>query len=92
MQWLGESHTIAPNGYDNGRDGVVSAATRGTTTYKQKSYTSTVEYVTGLLTPGSEGMLIHGYGCPLHRLILFLGINHGISIDGRIAVLTVTTL
>jgi len=68
---LKEHHTIAPNGYDIGRDQLVKAATAGPTSYNGVTYTATVEYVTGLLQPGSDG------------------INHNISIDGRVAVVTV---
>jgi len=71
-EWLGEHHTIAPNGYDLGRDQLVASATSGQTEYFMMKYTATVEYVSGLLQPGSEG------------------INHGISIDGQVAVLTIT--
>ncbi|KAF8308439.1 hypothetical protein DL93DRAFT_1885737 [Clavulina sp. PMI_390] len=69
-EWVGESHNIVPNGYDIGRDELVTAA-QGTTSYNGVKYTTTVEYVTGLLQPGSAG------------------INHNITIDGRVAVLTV---
>lgn len=41
---------------DLGRDELVAAA-NGTTTYKDVTYTTTVEYVTGLLPPGSAGAL-----------------------------------
>jgi len=77
-KWAGQHHDIVPNGYDLGRDNIVSSIVgsasngSGTTSYKGVTYSNTVEYVSGLLTPGSSG------------------INHGISIDGRVAVITVT--
>jgi len=64
-------HNIVPNGYDLGRDQIVEAATAKPTSIGGVTYTTTVEWVTGLLTPGSQG------------------INHDISIDGRVAVLTI---
>ncbi|KAF9518137.1 hypothetical protein BS47DRAFT_1338730 [Hydnum rufescens UP504] len=69
-EWLGQGHNIVPNGYDLGRDAIVASA-EGQTSYKGVTYLSTVEYVTGLLTPGSTG------------------INHGIAIDGKVAIITV---
>ncbi|KAF9504997.1 hypothetical protein BS47DRAFT_1354503 [Hydnum rufescens UP504] len=77
-KWAGENHNIVPNGYDLGRDNIVSSIVgsasngSGTTSYNGVTYLNIVEYVSGLLTPGSSG------------------INHGISIDGRVAVITVT--
>jgi len=65
-------HDIAPNGYDQGRDRIVNAATAKPTSFGDLKYTTTVEWVSGLLTPGTQG------------------INHGISIDGKVAVLIVT--
>jgi len=64
-------HNIVPNGYDLGRDQIVAAATARPTQFLGVKYKTTVEWVTGLLTPGSQG------------------INHGIAIDGRVAVLTI---
>lgn len=52
---LNNSHTVEPNGYDIGRDDLVSAATSAKTTYNGVTYTTTSTYVTGLLTPGSAG-------------------------------------
>ncbi|KDQ16117.1 hypothetical protein BOTBODRAFT_130344 [Botryobasidium botryosum FD-172 SS1] len=68
---VSRNHNIVPNGYDLGRDALVNAAI-GKTSYNGVDYSTTVEWLTGLLTPGSEG------------------INHGIAIDGRVALLTVT--
>ncbi|KDQ16114.1 hypothetical protein BOTBODRAFT_268237 [Botryobasidium botryosum FD-172 SS1] len=66
-----KNHDIVSDGYNIGRDQVVAAAT-GDTNYKGVKYHTTVEFVTGLLPVGSDG------------------INHGIALDGRVAVLTVT--
>ncbi|KAF8332615.1 uncharacterized protein EI90DRAFT_3145332 [Cantharellus anzutake] len=68
-----DHHDIVPNGYDLGRDQIVSAATSGPTTFGLLRYTTTVGWVNGLLQPGSQG------------------INHDISIDGKVAVLTIVT-
>ncbi|KDN49955.1 hypothetical protein K437DRAFT_255218 [Tilletiaria anomala UBC 951] len=65
-----ESHTIVPDGYDKGRDDIVSRALKNPT-YRNKTYMTTVNYITGLLPVGDNG------------------INHGITIDGRTAVLTI---
>ncbi|KAJ7702412.1 hypothetical protein B0H17DRAFT_923358, partial [Mycena rosella] len=51
-----EQHNIVPNGYDIGRDQVVSDATGGIVSFSGVDYTTTVEYVSGLLTPGAEGI------------------------------------
>ncbi|KAF7322669.1 hypothetical protein HMN09_00045600 [Mycena chlorophos] len=71
---IAESHDIVSNGYNLGRDEIVAAATAGTVSFNGVDYTTTVEYVTGLLQPGSAG------------------INHNISIDGQVAVLTITAV
>ncbi|KAF8309989.1 hypothetical protein DL93DRAFT_2084934 [Clavulina sp. PMI_390] len=63
-------HDIEANGYDIGRDDLVQAA-NGTTSFGGVTYTTTAEYVSGLLQAGSDG------------------INHNITIDGLVAVLTV---
>jgi len=65
-------HHIIPNGYNIGRDELVAAAA-GDTNFKGVKYHTTVEWVTGLLPTGSNG------------------VNHGIALDGRVALLTVTT-
>lgn len=51
-----EHHDIVPNGYDLGRDQVVSEATGGKRSFSSIDYTSTVTYVDGLLAPGAEGI------------------------------------
>jgi len=67
---LSESHNIVPNGYNIGRDEFVNSA-KGTKTFLLKKYTTTVQDITGLLQPGSQG------------------VNHGISQDGVVKLLTV---
>ncbi|KAI0727973.1 hypothetical protein C8Q72DRAFT_920405 [Fomitopsis betulina] len=66
-----ESHDIEANGYDIGRDDLVSWAL-GTTSYGGVTYSTAAENITGLLPVGSAG------------------INHDISIDGIVTLLTVT--
>ncbi|KAJ7074359.1 meiotically up-regulated gene family-domain-containing protein [Mycena amicta] len=51
-----EQHNIVPNGYNIGRDQVVAAATSGVVSFNGVDYTTTVEYVTGLLPPGANGI------------------------------------
>lgn len=50
-----EGHTIVPDGYNIGRDDLVSAAA-GTTSFDGVSYTTVAENLTGLLAPGSTGV------------------------------------
>ncbi|KIY53702.1 hypothetical protein FISHEDRAFT_55004 [Fistulina hepatica ATCC 64428] len=54
-QDLEEDHTIVPNGYDIGRDELVSIA-EGTTSYGGVTYSTTAENITGLLSAGSAGI------------------------------------
>ncbi|KZV97367.1 hypothetical protein EXIGLDRAFT_378971 [Exidia glandulosa HHB12029] len=68
---LDEGHTISPDGYNLGRDTLVSSAIAGSS-HNGVTYTATVESVSGLLTPGTTG------------------VNHDISQDGIVKVLTVT--
>ncbi|KDQ16146.1 hypothetical protein BOTBODRAFT_173417 [Botryobasidium botryosum FD-172 SS1] len=70
-EWAGDNHDIIPDGYNIGRDELVGAAA-GDTNYNGVNYTTTVDWIAGLLAPGSNG------------------INHGISQDGMVALLTVT--
>ncbi|KAJ6606603.1 hypothetical protein DFH09DRAFT_896147 [Mycena vulgaris] len=51
-----ESHTIVPNGYDIGRDQVVSEATGGIVSFSGVDYSTTAQYISGLLTPGAAGI------------------------------------
>ncbi|TFY64682.1 hypothetical protein EVJ58_g2468 [Rhodofomes roseus] len=50
-----EHHTIIPDGYDIGRDTLVSWAL-GTTSYGGVTYSTTAENVTGLLQAGTSGI------------------------------------
>ncbi|KZO96324.1 hypothetical protein CALVIDRAFT_113071 [Calocera viscosa TUFC12733] len=65
-----DNHDIVPNGYNIGRDALVSNANSWAS--GQSTYSLSVDYVSGLLAAGSTG------------------INHGISQDGQVAVITVT--
>ncbi|KAJ7141337.1 hypothetical protein C8R44DRAFT_604128 [Mycena epipterygia] len=72
-----ESHTIVPDGYNVGRDLLVSGAVGKKTgfngnTFKFTTYNTVLTNLTGLIAPGADG------------------INHGISQDGVIKMLTVT--
>lgn len=53
---LEQHHTISPNGYDIGRDMLVSAATSGQTSFRGVLYQSTMQEITGLLPAGSQGI------------------------------------
>jgi len=68
-----EDHNIVPDGYDIGRDELVSGAV-GQTSYSGVSYSTTAQNITGLLAAGSTG------------------VNHGISQDGIVTLLTVTII
>lgn len=70
MKNLRHRHTIAPRGYDEGRNDLVAAAMQGGK-FGDKLWKADVEWVEGMLPVGSDG------------------INHGIEIDGMVAVLTV---
>jgi len=72
-KYIGEHHTIADNGYNIGRDLIVTRAAAGSR-WQTMWWTADVEWVEGLLEPGSGG------------------INHNITQDGRVAVLTVRRL
>ncbi|KAF7321943.1 hypothetical protein MKEN_00716700 [Mycena kentingensis (nom. inval.)] len=72
-----DHHDIVPDGYDIGRDLLVSSAAGrkvffDITKFKLITYNTVVQNLTGLIPAGSEG------------------INHGIAIDGQIIMLTVT--
>jgi len=68
---LSDGHDIVPDGYNIGRNNLVSNAV-GQTSFGGVSYTTTAQNVTGLLAPGA------------------VGVNHNISVDGIVTVLTVT--
>jgi len=50
-----ENHTIVPDGYDIGRNLLVSNAI-GITSFGRVTYSTTAENITGLLAPGSAGV------------------------------------
>ncbi|KAI0727972.1 hypothetical protein C8Q72DRAFT_795537 [Fomitopsis betulina] len=64
-------HHIVADGYDIGRNELVSWAV-GTTSYNDVTYSTIAENITGLLPVGTAG------------------VNHNISIDGIVSLLTVT--
>lgn len=78
---MSKGHTIIPNGYDLGRDLLVKAATTGGS-FADRTWKASVEYADSLLRAGAWGM-------SALRPFSHAGINHNISIDGRVAVLTV---
>ncbi|TDL22580.1 hypothetical protein BD410DRAFT_722852 [Rickenella mellea] len=53
---LADNHTISPDGYDVGRDELVSTATAGQTSFGGVKYTTTSQSITGLLPVGSAGI------------------------------------
>ncbi|KAI0268614.1 hypothetical protein BC834DRAFT_1018619 [Gloeopeniophorella convolvens] len=50
-----QGHTISPNGYDVGRDALVTAAV-GTTSFGGVTYSTTTQNITGLIAPGANGV------------------------------------
>ena len=52
---MSQHHDISPDGYDQGRDELASAAAAGSS-YGGVSYSTTVTNVTGLLNAGSDGI------------------------------------
>jgi len=63
-----ESHTIVPNGYDIGRDALVSAAV-GTTSFGGVTYSTTSETLTGVMPSGSNGVN-HGISIDGNAILL----------------------
>ncbi|THH00905.1 hypothetical protein EW026_g1700 [Hermanssonia centrifuga] len=53
---LAESHTIAPNGYDVGRDAFVGNATQGSPSFGGKTYTVQAETLAGVMPSGAAGV------------------------------------
>ncbi|KAJ7782995.1 hypothetical protein B0H16DRAFT_1709825 [Mycena metata] len=53
---VAEGHTIVANGYNIGRDQLVTNATNGTPSFDGVKYSSTLEIQTGLLPAGSTGV------------------------------------
>ncbi|KAH7908420.1 hypothetical protein BJ138DRAFT_1091291 [Hygrophoropsis aurantiaca] len=69
-----DGHDIIPNGYNIGRDSLVTWAT-GQTSYGGLSYTTTAQNITGLLAPGSNGV---NHGIAQDGVVVLLTVN----IDG----------
>ncbi|GJJ14089.1 hypothetical protein Clacol_008346 [Clathrus columnatus] len=69
---LSENHTIAPNGYDVGRDALVASATSAPTSFGGVTYTATSETITGLLPVGSQGV---NHGIALDGIVKLLTIT-----------------
>ncbi|KAF8184990.1 hypothetical protein K438DRAFT_1598105 [Mycena galopus ATCC 62051] len=53
---IAEAHDIVANGSVASRDQVVATATAGVVSFSGVDYTTTAEYVSGLLAPGSAGI------------------------------------
>jgi hypothetical protein len=55
---LEENHTIVPDGYNIGRDLLVASAVNGggITSHNGVIYKATSQNITGLLTPGADGV------------------------------------
>jgi len=68
---LSESHTIAPNGYNLGRNALVAAAT-GTTFFGGVTYSTTAQSLTGLLPVGSAGV---NHGIALDGIVTLLTVT-----------------
>jgi hypothetical protein len=96
-------HKIVEDGYNLGRDWFVERALAGSH-WKghQVWWRADVEWRTGLLEPGSNGTFCAccrscfrlGFFIisKMSRIFIFIllpGVNHGIPLDGRVAVLTV---
>jgi len=69
---LAENHTIAPNGYDVGRDSLVTAATTRQTSFDSVTYSTTSETISGLLPVGSQGV---NHGIALDGNVVLLTIT-----------------
>ncbi|EJD03376.1 uncharacterized protein FOMMEDRAFT_123671 [Fomitiporia mediterranea MF3/22] len=53
---VSKKHTISPDGYNAGRDALVSSATSRKTSFGDVTYSTTSESLSSLLTPGSSGV------------------------------------
>ncbi|KAH9939182.1 hypothetical protein B0H21DRAFT_41100 [Amylocystis lapponica] len=85
---VSEHHDIVPNGYDIGRDDLVSAAL-GSTSFNGVNYSTTVQNITGLLSAGSSG-INHGMLTPLIGHMHHSLCSADIAIDGTVALLEIT--
>ncbi|KAI0035410.1 hypothetical protein K488DRAFT_76651 [Vararia minispora EC-137] len=66
-----QSHNIVPDGYDIGRDALVSGAV-GTHSFGGVTYTTTAQNVTGLLSVGSAGI---NHGIALDGIVTVLTVT-----------------
>jgi len=88
-------HKIVPNGYNLGRDWLVDRAIEGGR-WKGMWWKAKVEWRSGLLEAGKKGQLFFFSFRRIPSISTqqrkYLGVNHGIPQDGRVAVLTVFRL
>ncbi|PPQ65019.1 hypothetical protein CVT26_015728 [Gymnopilus dilepis] len=66
-----EGHTIVPDGYDIGRDQLVSSAV-GTTSFDGVTYSTTAQNITGLLPVGSTGI---NHGIAIDGIVTLLTVT-----------------
>ena len=66
-----ENHTIAPDGYDVGRDQLVSSAV-GTKSFGGVTYSTTAQNITGLLPVGSDGI---NHGIAIDGIVTLLTVT-----------------
>ncbi|KAJ7078656.1 hypothetical protein C8R44DRAFT_825183 [Mycena epipterygia] len=81
---IAEEHNIVPDGYNIGRDQVVATATGSIVSFSGVDYRTTVEYVSGLLPPGAQG-INHNISIDGVTAILTVTastVNSGIDCDG----------
>lgn len=92
-KYLGEHHTIDDDGYNVGRDFIVERAVAGSR-WKAMWWIADVEWEESLLKPGADGTHSREIFVRLRLITLSVtpGINHNITQDGRVAVLTVHRL
>jgi len=69
---LAENHTIAPDGYDIGRNLFVSSATTGTTNHNGVNYSTIAQNITGLLPVGSAGV---NHGIAIDGIVTLLTVT-----------------
>ena len=82
-------HDIVPNGYNIGRDWLVRRATSGSN-WAGYVWIADVEWRDDLIEPGNEGSFSLTVASDLALMEpLSPGVNHQISQDGRVAILTV---
>ena len=85
------NHRIDDDGYNRGRDFFVERAVAGTH-WQGMWWKAEVEWRTGLMPHGKKGMVLSISIALANVKMYILGINHGIPVDGRVAILTVKRL